>query len=102
MSTLVHQLYRRRPILVEAVQINASDWDLTEQIADWCGASLLDLDYWLASKDSSLMYVPDGDDGAEGAYAEDRDWIVRLGTGRFTVVQDNQFRGQYEPIGVYL
>lgn len=98
---ITFQLYRRRPILVEAIQLNATDWDLTEQVAEWCSGALLDLDHFLAHNDRALMYVPDGDQGAEGQYAEDTDWIVRLGDNRFVVVPDKIFRAQYEPLGVF-
>ncbi len=91
-------LYRRRPILVEAIQVNATDWDGAEYIADWCHGSLLDLDHFLLSGDSAVLYLPGHPDPAGGCYVEDGQWVVRLGGNRFVAVDDKTFLADFEPV----
>lgn len=88
-------LYRKRPIVVEAFQINAEDWDGVREVADWCGADIVDVDNFLAFDDKAVMAITT----LEGVmYAEDGDWIIRGAVGEFYPCKPDAFDASFEPV----
>lgn len=88
-------LYRKRPITVEARRIDANDWATVADIAEWCGADLVDVDNFLAYDDNAVMAITT----REGVmYAEDGDWIVRGALGEFYPCKPDAFEASFEPV----
>lgn len=88
-------LYRKKPITVEARQIDANDWGQVEQIAEWCNADIVDIDNFLAYDDAAVLAITT----LEGVmYAEDGDWIIKGAIGEFYPCKPQVFAMSYEPM----
>lgn len=88
-------VYRKRPVTVEARQLNADNWSQVEEIARWAGAEIVDVDAFLAHNDTALLAIST----LEGVmYAEDGDWVIRGIRGEFYPVRPDNFNATYEPI----
>lgn len=87
-------LFRHRPTVVEARQIDAQDWERCEDIACWSGADLVDIEHYLAERDPGVMWIRT----LQGILlAEDGDWIVK-GVGGFYPVKPDVFDARFEPV----
>lgn len=88
-------IFRKRPVIIEARQINADDWEEVGRIAQWCQADLVDIENFLAHDDKAVMVITT----LEGPmYADDGDWIVRGIKGEFYPVKPDIFEATYESV----
>lgn len=71
--------YRRKPVEVEASQVNPSS---IEAIAKWCGGQ--------AYSASQILHL----DGI----ASPGDWVVMVEPGTFRIMTDHEFRATHEPV----
>lgn len=82
-------LYRKKPVVVEARQINSLDYDECSETMSWCGG------YYPA-------YMPDDDvmfaiETLEGPmYVRNGTWVIKGVEGEFYPCADSVFRATYE------
>lgn len=89
------RLFRKRPVTIEARHVNAQDWDEVTDIARWCGAELLDREFFLAAGDNAVMAI----ETLEGfMYAEDGDWVIKGVIGEFYPCKPDVFQATYEAV----
>ncbi|MFE5332531.1 hypothetical protein ACFRCG_39755 [Embleya sp. NPDC056575] len=85
--------FRRRPVEVEAVQVQGDDTgDTARAIAAWCHGDLSGL-----YRDPKVIL--DHVDSAgrhHTTVARAGDWIIRLGCDRYQVVHDHDMRADHE------
>ena len=78
--------YRKKPVVIEAVQVDASDFGDLCEVADWCGGVTVDEGDWVL-----------GIDTLEGRmYATDGDFIIRGVEGEFYPCKPEIFAATYE------
>jgi len=80
--------YRKKPVVVEAVQFVSDGYMTMFEIATWCGGRLSE-----DAVDNPIIVVHalGGD-----VIAEEGDWIVRGVEGEFYPCKDSIFRATYE------
>ena len=89
-------LYRKKPVEVEARQLDKSDYRGVQDIAKWSGG----VDLWgfeidHAPPGAKLLRITT----LEGTmYADDGDWIVRGVKGEFYPCKPDTFEATYEPV----
>lgn len=91
---MTNHRFRRRLVVLEARQVDASDWDLCEDVARWCGGFCRPIDEFHRQPRGGVICIPheDGD-----LFALDGDWVVRFPDG-FLPVEDDVFQATYEPL----
>lgn len=88
--------YRKKPVVIEAWQINALDYDEMCEIVAWCGGVAID---------SGATEYMDGEhiiaiDTLEGRmYADPGDWVIRGVQGEHYPCKPDIFAATYEPEG---
>jgi len=83
-------LYRKKPVVIEARQLNTDDYDLMWDIVHWCGGIAAALDAY----GHPLVAI----DTLEGRmYADPGDWIIRGVQGEFYPCKPDIFAATYEP-----
>lgn len=81
-------LYRKKPLVIEARQIDAGDVQDFAQIMQWCAGSL-------ATYGKVVMLIPtlEGDMGAK-----DGDWIIRGVAGEYYPCDNDIFTRTYSKV----
>jgi hypothetical protein len=80
--------YRKRPVVIEAVQIDTMDYDGMCDIAKWCGGRATDEDGYVIAIDT-----------LEGTmFACHDDWIIRGVAGEFYPCKPDIFAATYEEV----
>jgi hypothetical protein len=80
--------YRKKPVVIDAMQLDAQDYDGMCQIAGWCGGRPIDAGGHVLAIDT-----------LEGTmYADPGDWIVRSVQGEFYPCKSDIFEATYEPV----
>lgn len=81
--------FRKKPVVIDAVQINSSDYDgMCETIA-WCAGRAVD-------EDGHVIAI----DTLEGTmFADPNDWIIRGVQGEFYPCKPDIFEVTYEAVG---
>jgi hypothetical protein len=82
--------YRKKPIVVEARQVDTLDYDETCDIVRWCGGNIYD-----DSEEDILFTVPT----LEGPmYVKNGDWIIKGVKGEFYPCKPDVFEASYEAV----
>jgi hypothetical protein len=82
--------YRKKPVVIEARQIDMNDHDEALAIAAWAGADPVGEDY-----EPHVMRIPT----LEGPlYADDGDYIIRGVAGEFSACKPDIFNRTYESV----
>jgi len=91
--------WRKRPVVLKAVQFvddDECDWD---EIAAWCGGRIYNVEYAPGAEPETRIDIPT----LEGVHtAMEGDWIVQGSAGEFWRVERDRFPDYYEPAGVAL
>jgi hypothetical protein len=82
------QRYRKRPVVVEAAQIDSNDYDGMCEIAAWCGGHTVD--------DALHVLAIDTLEGE--MYADPGDWIIQGVAGEFYPCKPDIFAVLYEQV----
>jgi hypothetical protein len=83
-------MYRKKPIEVEARQIDAMDYDDMTDLVGWCGGTAIDHGRY-------VIAIPT----LEGVmYAEPGDWIIEGVKGEFYPCKPDIFAATYEKVTV--
>lgn len=81
--------FRKKPVVIEARQINTRDYDDLCEILGWCGGRAIDHD------DDHVIAI----DTLEGTMeAGDTDWIIRGVQGEFYPCRADIFAVTYDPV----
>lgn len=79
--------FKKRPVVVQAIRIDADNYDEMCEIVAWCGAEAVDYD-------GHVMRIPT----LEGwLYANPGDWIIKGVEGEFHACKPLIFEKTYEP-----
>lgn len=82
--------YRKKPVVIEARQIDTMDYDDMCAIVAWCGGRAID---WSDEDDFQVMAI----DTPEGTMtAGPGDWIIRGVAGEFYPCKPDIFAATYE------
>jgi hypothetical protein len=85
-------LYRKKPVVIEARQLVATDVAVMERIADWCGGRLRGYKLPLEQR---IVQI----DTLEGEMeASVGDWIIKGVKGEFYPCKPDIFAMTYEPV----
>jgi hypothetical protein len=89
--------FRKRPVVIEARQINTLDYIGLTDIVKWCGATPRDnAAVEAGAEDGPVMTIHT----LEGDHAAmDGDWIVKGVKGEFYPCKPDIFEATYEPVG---
>lgn len=80
-------LYRKKPVVIEAVQVDSHDYDGMCEIAAWCGGRADETDGHVIAIDT-----------LEGTmFADPGDWIIRGTEGEFYPCKPAAFAGTFDP-----
>lgn len=93
MTTPAGRYFYRRPFLIEARHVDATDWETCQDIARWCGGQIRDLHDFHSTPAGGVICIPspDGD-----MFAMDGDWIISNLDGFYPIPPD-VFEATYEP-----
>lgn len=85
--------YRKKPVVVEAYQLPASDEDVRDGFYEWC--SRVGFINYVSERDGTLV-IPtlEGD-----MTASPGDWIIKGVKGEFYPCKPDIFAATYEPVG---
>lgn len=94
---MILQKFRKKPIIVEAVQFTG-DWENAEKIAEWITNNWEELDTeWDNDVDGNKVFIITKPDGSE-MICPKNGWLVKGIDGSIYPVKDNTFKEIYEPI----
>lgn len=80
--------YRKKPVVIEAIQVNSLDYDELIEIVRWCGGRAVGWDDHLIAIDT-----------LEGTmYADSGDWVIKGVAGEFYPCKDGIFKATYEEV----
>lgn len=91
------QKFRKKPIIIEAVQFTGSD-ENAEEIADWIADNWEDLEVdWDNDIDGDEVFIITKPDGNE-MFCPENGWLVKGIDGSIYPVKDETFKKVYELI----
>lgn len=83
--------WRKRPVIIEAIQINSLDYDGMCEIVKWCGGRAVDSE---ETDDGKAVIAIDTLEGT--MYADPGDWIIKDVAGEFYPCKPDIFAGIHE------
>lgn len=87
--------YRKKPVIVDAVQINESDYETTNKLFLLGISNKLSM--MSSNLDGTITFTVDTLEGRMTGHKGD--WIVKGIQGEFYIVKDDIFRETYEKVG---
>lgn len=91
-------LYRKKPVVIQAMQYLPSDPDAVERLADWLW-DMTDAEYEFGDTELKIGTLEDGQNEFQVEHvASDGDWIIRGVAGEVYACKDEIFAATYEPV----
>ena len=88
------KLYRKKPVVIEAMQFKARDGAALLELQDWLTA--IDASWALDGAELEIRTLEDGHDGRAKHVATDGDWIIRGVAGEVYACKPEIFEQTYD------